>query len=78
VIEPWFGLVAPAGVPRDIVVKLNAAMTESLKASDVRQRLSTLGYEPIGGSPEDFARTIRADIEKYAAVVKKAGISGSL
>jgi tripartite-type tricarboxylate transporter receptor subunit TctC len=44
----------------------------------VRQRLSTLGYEPIGGSPEDFARTIRADIEKYAAVVKKAGISGSL
>jgi tripartite-type tricarboxylate transporter receptor subunit TctC len=78
VIEPWFGVVAPAGVPRDIVAKLNAAMAESLKASDVRQRLSTLGYEPIGGSAEDFARTIRADIEKYAAVVKKAGISGSL
>jgi tripartite-type tricarboxylate transporter receptor subunit TctC len=78
VIEPWFGVVAPAGVPRDIVAKLNGAVAESLKASDVRQRLSALGYEPIGGSADDFARTIRADIKKYATLVKKAGISGSL
>lgn len=78
VIEPWFGVVAPDGVPRDIVEKLNGAIVGSLKASDVAQRLNALGYEPIGGSATDFARTIKEDIAKYAAVVKKAGISGSL
>jgi tripartite-type tricarboxylate transporter receptor subunit TctC len=78
VIEPWFGVVAPAGVPADIVAKLNGAIVGSLKASDVAQRLNALGYEPIGGTADDFARTITTDIGKYAAVVKKAGISGSL
>lgn len=78
VVEPWFGVVAPDGVPRDIVEKLNGAIVASLKASDVAQRLNALGYEPLGGSASDFARTIKEDIAKYAAVVKKAGISGSL
>ncbi|MBI4205740.1 MAG: tripartite tricarboxylate transporter substrate binding protein [Betaproteobacteria bacterium] len=78
VIEPWFGVVAPAGVPEDIVEKLNRAIADSLRAADVQQRLNALGYEPIGGNADDFARTIKADIAKYAAVVKKAGISGSL
>ena len=78
VVEPWFGVVAPDGVSRDIVDKLNGAIVTSLKASDVAQRLNALGYEPLGGSASDFARTIKEDIAKYAAVVKKAGISGSL
>ena len=58
VIEPWFGVVAPAGVPQDIVSRLNGAIVESLKAADVVQRLAALGYEPIGGTADDFARTI--------------------
>src|SRR5574338_349389 len=66
VIEPWFGVVAPAGVPQDIVGRLNTAIVESLKAPDVAQRLASFGYEPIGGSGADFARTIKADIAKYA------------
>lgn len=78
VIEPWFGVVAPAGVPQDLVTRLNGAIIESLRAADVAQRLAVLGYEPIGGSAEDFARTIKTDIVKYAEVVKKAGISGAL
>lgn len=78
VIEPWFGVVAPAGVPQDLVARLNGAIVESLRAADVAQRLAALGYEPIGGSAEDFARTIKTDIVKYAEVVKKAGISGAL
>jgi tripartite-type tricarboxylate transporter receptor subunit TctC len=77
-IEPWFGVVAPAGVPQDIVGRLNDAIVASLKASDVAQRLASLGYEPIGGSAADFARTIQDDIAKYADIVKKAGISGTL
>ncbi|HSN42263.1 MAG TPA: tripartite tricarboxylate transporter substrate binding protein [Burkholderiales bacterium] len=77
-IEPWFGVVAPAGVPGDIVTRINSAIVASLKAPDVLQRLGNLGYEPIGGTADDFAKTIREDIAKYAGVVKKAGISGSL
>ncbi|MBI1965595.1 MAG: tripartite tricarboxylate transporter substrate binding protein [Betaproteobacteria bacterium] len=74
VIEPWFGVVAPAGVPRDIVTRLNDVIAAALKAPDVTQRLDALGYEPIGGTPEQFAATIKADIARYAKIVKSAGI----
>ena len=77
-IEPWFGVVAPAGVPRDIVTRLNAAIATGLRSPDMLQRLEALGYEPIGGTPEQFAATIRADIPKYAKIVKTAGIKAEL
>lgn len=73
-IEPWFGVVAPAGVPREIVVRLNGVIATGLKAPDMMQRLDALGYEAIGGTPEQFAATIRADIPRYAKIVKMAGI----
>ncbi len=73
-IEPWFGVVAPAGVPREIVSRLNGVIAAGLKAPDVTQRLDALGYESIGGTPEQFAATIRADIPRYAKIVKTAGI----
>ena len=78
VIEPWFGVVAPAGVPRDIVTRLNGVISAALKAHDVTQRLDALGYEPIGGTPEQFAATIKADIARYARIVKTAGIKAEL
>ena len=78
VIEPWFGVVAPAGVPQDIVTRLNAVIVESIKTPDVVQRLDSLGYEPLGGSADAFAAVIKADIAKYADVVKRAGITGAL
>ena len=58
-MDVWFGIVAPAGTPRDIVMKLNAAIVNGLKAADVRQRFGGLGYEAIGDTPEQFAATIR-------------------
>ena len=78
VIEPWFGVVGPAGIPRDIVEKINAAIVASLKSADVVQRLNALGYEPLPGTPEQFATTLKGDIQLYADIVKRAGISGSL
>jgi tripartite-type tricarboxylate transporter receptor subunit TctC len=78
IIEPWFGVVAPAGVPADITAKLNAAIVAGLKSPDVVQRLDALGYEAIGGSVADFARTLQIDTEKYAGIVKRAGIGGAL
>jgi tripartite-type tricarboxylate transporter receptor subunit TctC len=73
-LSPWFGVVAPAGVPKELVTRLNTTIDGSLKSPDVLQRLGALGYEPLGGSAEQFAATIKADIGKYAKIVKAAGI----
>ena len=78
VIEPWFGVVGPAGIPRDIVEKLNAAIVGALKSPEVMQRLNALGYEPLPGTSEQFSATLKSDIQLYADIVKRAGISGSL
>ncbi len=75
VIEPWFGVVGPAGIPKDIVALLNKTIAASLKGGEVLQRLGALGYEPIGGTPGQFASTINADIANYARIVKAAGIA---
>lgn len=77
-ISPWFGVVAPEGVPRAVVVRLNSTIAAGLKSAEVLQRLSALGYEPLGGSPEQFTAMIRSDIEKYARIVKVAGIKAEL
>lgn len=73
-VDAWFGIIAPAGVPKDTVAKLNAAIVSGLKAPEVKQRFGELGYEPIGDSPEQFASTIRADIEKFGRVIRAAGV----
>jgi tripartite-type tricarboxylate transporter receptor subunit TctC len=73
-VDAWFGIVAPAGVPKDIVVRLNAAIVAGLKSADVKQRFVDLGYETIGDSPEQFMATIRTDIEKFGRVIRAAGI----
>lgn len=78
VIEPWFGVVAPAAVPRDIVSRLNEAIGAALKSPDMMQRLENLGYEAIGGTADRFAATIREDIGKYAKIIKAAGIKAEL
>ena len=57
---------------------LNTAIAASLKSPDVIQRLGALGYEPIGGSPEQFTATIKSDIGIYARIVKTAGIKADL
>ena len=73
-VDAWFGLVAPAGVPKDVVAKINGATVNALKSADVRQRFGELGYEPIGDTPEQFGATIKSDIDKYVRVIRSAGI----
>ena len=73
-VDAWFGLVAPAGVPRDIAAKINAATVNALKSADVKQRFSDLGYEPIADAPAEFGATIRSDIDKYVRLINKIGI----
>jgi tripartite-type tricarboxylate transporter receptor subunit TctC len=70
----WYGILAPVGTPPDIVKKLNAEINRILQAPDVRERLTALGTEPTGGTPEKFAETIKSDTARWAKVVGDAGI----
>jgi tripartite-type tricarboxylate transporter receptor subunit TctC len=70
----WFGLVAPAATPKDAVSKLSAETARILQLPDVKSRLSELGAEPIGSTPEQFSAHIKAEIEKWAKVIKEANV----
>ena len=67
------GLVAPAATPRPIIEKLSAALNKAVHQPDAVSRFTAIGVEPVGSSPEQLAATIRADIPKYARVVKISG-----
>nr|WP_257993062.1 tripartite tricarboxylate transporter substrate-binding protein [Cupriavidus pauculus] len=70
----WSGVVAPAATPKGIVLKLNRAIDQILKSDDVKARLVQLGVEPVGGTPEDFARQIKTEHDKWGKVIQTAGI----
>jgi tripartite-type tricarboxylate transporter receptor subunit TctC len=73
-VTVWFGVVGPAGMRPEIVRKLNAEMNAILKMDDVRRRFEDQGVEPVGGAPSQFTDHIRAEIQKWAKVVKDANI----
>jgi tripartite-type tricarboxylate transporter receptor subunit TctC len=73
-VTVWFGLVAPAGTPREVIQKLNAEVTRILAMPDVRERFLAQGVEPVGSTPEQFGEHIRAQMSKWAQVVKDAGV----
>jgi tripartite-type tricarboxylate transporter receptor subunit TctC len=68
----WYGLVAPAATPKDVLARLNAEAVRALRAPDVAEKLSGQGAEPAPGSPADFAAFVRAEIDKWSKVVKAA------
>lgn len=68
------GLIAPAAMPRDYVVRLNALVNRLLASRELEKRLPDLGSEAAGGSPEDFARFVRIEVAKWEKVVRTAGI----
>jgi len=70
----WFGLLAPIKTPKDIVARLNTEVGRILQSADIKGRFLNEGLEPIGGTQEAFARFIRDEIDKYAKVIKVAGI----
>ncbi|MGQ0752771.1 MAG: Bug family tripartite tricarboxylate transporter substrate binding protein [Betaproteobacteria bacterium] len=70
----WYGLFAPAKTPREIVTKLNEAMKSTLQSPATKERLAADGTEAVGSSPEEFARFLRSETEKWGKVVRSAGI----
>ncbi|MFZ9511470.1 MAG: Bug family tripartite tricarboxylate transporter substrate binding protein [Burkholderiaceae bacterium] len=72
-IDTWWGLVAPAGTPRDVVARLNQAFVTALNAPETRQRFAGLMAEPVPNTPEQFGDFMKAELAKYEKVVKASG-----
>ena len=70
----WYGIVAPAGTPQDIVMKLSTEVAATLKQPDTHERLSREGADPVGSSPQEFGKFIQMEIEKWRKVIRAAGI----
>ena len=73
-VSGWSGMFAPAGAPRDVVARIAGEVGKILRAPDVKERFSTLGAEPVGNSPDEFAAFVRSEIAKWKKVVDFAKI----
>jgi tripartite-type tricarboxylate transporter receptor subunit TctC len=73
-VKEWYGVLAPAATPEPVVNKLNAEIERLLQDRAVRERLTTLGFEPVRNTPAQFAALIKSDIAKWEKVVRAAGV----
>ena len=74
VVDSWVGILAPAKTPRPVVERLQKEIAAVLREPETRERYATLGIEPVGNSPDEFAGQIRADLARWEKVVRQAGI----
>jgi tripartite-type tricarboxylate transporter receptor subunit TctC len=72
-ITTWHGIVVPAATPQPIVMRLHGELTRAIALPDVRRKLAELGMEPVGGTPEQFADAIAADVTRQAALIRSLG-----
>ncbi|MGZ5260338.1 MAG: tripartite tricarboxylate transporter substrate-binding protein, partial [Burkholderiales bacterium] len=72
-IGTWFGVFAPAGTPREIVMRLNAEIARALQTPVMKERLATLGAEAMPNTPEAFAAFVKAEMAKYREIVRASG-----
>ena len=72
-VEQHGGVIAPAGTPREVVARLNAAYVQALQSEDVKARFAAMMAEPVPSTPEQFAELIRREHARYEAVVKASG-----
>jgi tripartite-type tricarboxylate transporter receptor subunit TctC len=74
VIEQWIGALVPAGTPSGIVARLNAEIGKALADPGIRERYAQAALEPVGGTPEDLARLVRGDYDKYSRLIRELNI----
>lgn len=75
-MNPWFGVLAPAGTAPDIIAKLNAELVRILRSSDIVTQFGAQGVEPAHSTPEEFLALIRSDLQRWGRVISEAGIRG--
>ena len=74
-VSAWYGMLAPAGTPKAVITRLNNEVLKILAAPEMKERfLTTIGGDPVGGTPEQFAADIKADIVRWAKIVKESGL----
>ncbi len=73
-VDLWYAMLAPAGTPHDVVAKLSAELREILRMEDVRERLAKQGLQATPGSPAEYLALLKSDIDKWAKVIRTAGI----
>ena len=71
----WFGVLAPAATPKDIVTKLNAAMVKIIQSPEFKKRMKDIGAEPVGNTPAEMTAQIEADTSKYRQLVKESNVA---
>jgi tripartite-type tricarboxylate transporter receptor subunit TctC len=71
--DTWVGLFVPAGTPPAIVARINADVAKILAAPDLRERIEAAGFDPVGGSPEAFARYVKEEVARWAKIVRATG-----
>jgi len=70
----WFGIVVPAGTPREIIARLHSEIVKILRMPDISERLSAQGSDPVGSSPDEFGAFMKSETAKWARVIKEANI----
>jgi tripartite-type tricarboxylate transporter receptor subunit TctC len=73
-VTTWYGPLAPAKTPRDVILRINGELNKSLQRPEVRERLATEGAEPLGSTPEQFGAYIQKEIERWARVIREAKV----
>jgi tripartite-type tricarboxylate transporter receptor subunit TctC len=76
-ISNWFAYFVPAGTPKDVIARLNSEVNRGLRMPDVKERLGNLGAETVGTTPEELAKFVRAESEKFANLIKLSGAKGT-
>ena len=74
VVTSWQAAAAPAKTPREIVAKLNEATVKALRAPDVSERMKQIGFDVVAGTPEEFGKFMKAEVDRWSAVVQRGGI----
>jgi tripartite-type tricarboxylate transporter receptor subunit TctC len=71
----WLALLAPAGTPREVVVRLNGALKAALGSSDIHEKFQAQGFEPFATTPEETGKFLAAEVQRYSTLIKARGIT---
>jgi tripartite-type tricarboxylate transporter receptor subunit TctC len=74
VVDIWYGILGPAGLPPALLTRLNSEINKALAAPDMQDRLVAAGIQPVGNTPEQFGQFIKSETVRFAQVIKEAGI----
>jgi tripartite-type tricarboxylate transporter receptor subunit TctC len=72
-VDTWYGVLAPAGVSREVVARINGELVKIMRAPEMRDRLGTMGIQPLASTPEAFGEFLRSEVERWGRVVRESG-----